>query len=67
MEKLLVDIRGLSESITVKVPTIRKWLRQENAVPHVRIGRLLRFKLPQVLDWIDSRNHTRTDHQQLST
>jgi hypothetical protein len=53
MEKALVTIQELSIIVSVKVPTLRKWQRQEDALPHLKIGRVLRFKLPDVLAWVD--------------
>jgi predicted DNA-binding transcriptional regulator AlpA len=63
MEKALVNIEELSSIISVKVPTIRKWLSHYETFPRLRIGtRLLRFKLSDVLQWIDQQSSTHTVH-----
>jgi excisionase family DNA binding protein len=47
----LVDARGLAMALCIKVPTVRMWLRASD-IPVVRIGRLVRFEVPIVMDWV---------------
>lgn len=37
----------------VQTATVREWARQ-GAIPHVRLGRTIRFSLPQLERWIDA-------------
>ena len=54
MRKRLIDIEELSEMLSVKKPTIYWWVRG-NQIPHVKLGRLVRFDIEKVEDWLQKR------------
>jgi len=47
----LVNVQQLSEIIGVKVATIYSWVSREY-IPHIKLGRLVRFDLDAVFEWI---------------
>jgi excisionase family DNA binding protein len=55
MEKLLT-IEQLSELLQVKLSTIYQWTHT-GFIPHVKLGRLVRFRESDVLEWIKKRQH----------
>jgi excisionase family DNA binding protein len=48
----LLDTERLANALSVSPATVRAWVSRLD-VPCVRIGRLVRFRLGDVLDWID--------------
>jgi excisionase family DNA binding protein len=52
-----VDAKKLAAALDVKLPTIRKWVRSTD-IPHLRIGRLVRFRLDDVITWLRNRGHS---------
>jgi excisionase family DNA binding protein len=50
MERLL-DIEKLSEMLGVKRATIYAWIYRKK-IPFIKLGRLLRFRESEILDWI---------------
>ena len=53
MDRLL-NIQEIAEILSVKVATIYGWV-SEGYIPHVKLGRLVRFDRKEVLEWV--RNH----------
>ena len=53
MEKLLT-IDELAEVLSVKKSTIYQWVHI-GLVPHIKVGRLLRFKEESIQKWLISR------------
>jgi excisionase family DNA binding protein len=51
MTKLFYNVDELAATIGVKVPTIRLWTCYGD-IPRTKMGRLVRFKLEDVLAWI---------------
>jgi len=47
----LVDVRALSEMLSVKQGTIYKWVA-EGRIPYYRLGRLVRFDPAEVMAWV---------------
>jgi excisionase family DNA binding protein len=47
----LIDIKKLSETWSVKGSTIRFWIMKKK-IPHVRIGRLVRFSQVELEKWL---------------
>jgi len=52
MEKLLTA-KQVSELLEVKVSTVYDWVYRR-MIPYVKLGRLVRFKKPEVFRWVDS-------------
>jgi len=53
MDKLLT-IDELAEVLTVKKSTIYQWVHL-GLIPHIKVGRLLRFKEESIQKWLISR------------
>lgn len=49
----LMSAEGLGERIGVHARTVRNWVL--HGCPHVRAGRKLRFREPDVLQWLEER------------
>ncbi len=52
MEKLLTA-RQVSELLEVKISTVYDWVYR-GVIPYVKLGRLIRFKKPEIFRWVDS-------------
>lgn len=53
-EKLLIDIRELSQLTGIAVGTLYHWARSEDRIPCVRLSaRCLRFRREEIIDWIN--------------
>lgn len=52
MEKLLTA-RQVSELLEVKISTVYDWVWR-GVIPCVKLGRLVRFKKPEIFRWVDS-------------
>lgn len=52
MERLLTA-KQVSELLEVKRATIYDWVWR-GVIPYVKLGRLLRFKKPEIFRWVDS-------------
>jgi len=52
VEKILLNATEVATMVGVKVPTVRKWCLSSD-IPRLNLGRLVRFKLADVLAWID--------------
>jgi excisionase family DNA binding protein len=50
----LIDIAELKRRTAVKQATLRKYVAQRK-IPFVKIGRLVRFELPEIEAWISER------------
>jgi len=48
----LVTVKELSESISIKEPTLYLWAAR-GIIPHYKIGQLVRFKLEEVEEWLE--------------
>ena len=53
MTSHLIDARELAAALRVKLPTIRAWA-QSGEMPVIRMSRLIRFDLDEVLAWARS-------------
>jgi excisionase family DNA binding protein len=54
----LLDVSQLSEVINVKKKTIYDWTHKKQ-IPHVKMGRLLRFDLDDIEKWIRRTNRSK--------
>ena len=52
MEKLLTA-KQVGELLEVKVSTVYDWVYR-GVIPYVKLGRLIRFKKPEIFRWVDS-------------
>ena len=55
MENLL-DIQELSKKLKVKPSTIYGWVH-EGYIPHIKLGRLVRFSERKVEEWLKEKEH----------
>ncbi len=55
MEKLLTP-QQIAEVLGVKTSTIYQWTHQ-GFIPHVKLGRLVRFKETAVMKWVEERSN----------
>ncbi|MCH7946475.1 MAG: helix-turn-helix domain-containing protein [candidate division Zixibacteria bacterium] len=53
--KKLLTLQEVSELLEVKPSTIYQWTHQ-GFIPHVKLGRLLRFKEADIVNWIEKRS-----------
>lgn len=49
--KEFLTVRELSEFLSIKPSTIYT-LVQENRIPHYRIGKLVRFRTSEIMNWV---------------
>lgn len=54
--KKLLDINELSELLSVKSSTIYWWCSSD-FIPHIKIGRLVRFEKDAVLEWLEKKKN----------
>lgn len=52
MNKRLININELSEYLDLSISTIYSWVSQRR-IPFVKCGRLTKFDLERINDWID--------------
>ena len=52
--KKLIDINSLALWLDVKPKTIRSWVNAK-AVPHIKVGRLVKFDQEEIEKWIEKR------------
>ena len=50
----LLTIDQLSELLQVKKSTIYQWTHEE-FIPHVKLGRLVRFREAEVMSWLEKK------------
>jgi excisionase family DNA binding protein len=53
LEKL-ATANEIACSLNVKESTVRKWVH-EGFIPHIKLGRALRFDTQDVIDWVKRR------------
>jgi len=54
MNKLLVNVKQLSESTGLSVFTLYSWINQKR-IPYVKVGRLVRFDPRKIEKWIEEK------------
>ena len=57
----LLTIQGLASRVQVAAVTVRRWIMAGQAPTHVRIGRIIRFRLRDIEDWEDERATEQAD------
>lgn len=53
-EERWIGIKELSEYLGVKEVTIRNWIKKGNDLPAHKVGRLWKFKVREIDEWINS-------------
>jgi excisionase family DNA binding protein len=63
MEQYL-DIKAVAKLTNIKMPTLRKYI-QNDRIPYVRVGRLIRFRPSQIEAWLllNERNTIKNNEQ----
>jgi len=46
-----IGIKEISKYLGIKPSTVYSWVNQR-AIPHYKIGRLVKFKLVEIEDWL---------------
>jgi excisionase family DNA binding protein len=54
MKNRLLNIQEIAEYLGVRESTIYKWTH-EGYIPHIKIGKFLRFKIRDIDKWIDKK------------
>lgn len=49
-----VSIKEAAEYLGIKVVTLRDWIKKEKSVPAHKIGKLWKFKLSELDEWVKS-------------
>ena len=52
----LIDIKTLSELLSVRPKTIYDWVHR-NEIPYYKIGHLVRFNYKEIMDWLNAKKH----------
>lgn len=66
MDRVFIDAKELAQAIGVKLPTIRRWCCYTD-IPKVPVGRLVKFRLADVLTWIENGGPAKIHHQSSTT
>jgi excisionase family DNA binding protein len=56
----LLTVRELAEYVRVNPFTVYRWVEQ-NRIPHLRVGRTLRFRLEEINEFMRERGHRKSD------
>lgn len=48
-----LSVDEIAEHLGVSKDTIRKWIRKES-IPYHKVGKLYKFKISEVDEWVDS-------------
>lgn len=62
--KSLIDINALAEKLCVKPMTIYGWIH-EGVIPHLKLGRLVRFDEDMIEEWLNNRKIKGRTHRAL--
>lgn len=54
IENKLLNVEELSRYLNVPLPTLYTWTHQRK-IPHIKMGRSLRFDRTEIEGWIESR------------
>ena len=49
-----INIDEAAEYLGVKPVTVRTWIKKKNGIPAHKIGKLWKFKLSEIEEWIKS-------------
>ena len=61
VEQGLIDVEHVSEHLGVKVNTVYSWVNQRK-IPYVKVGRLIKFDLQDINQWIADRKMAIKDY-----
>lgn len=54
LDKKLLDIESVASLMGISINTIYSWVNQRK-IPHIKVGRLLRFRPETIQKWIEER------------
>jgi excisionase family DNA binding protein len=60
MNDRLLTVRELAEYVRVNPFTVYRWVAQ-NRIPHLRVGRTVRFRLEDIDEFMRERGHKKPD------
>ena len=60
MNDRLLTVRELAEYLRVNPFTVYRWIAK-NRIPHLRVGRTLRFRLEDIDEFMRERGHKKPD------
>ena len=60
MNDRLLTVRELAEYVRVNPFTVYRWVEQ-NRIPHLRVGRTLRFRLEDIDEFMRERGHKKPE------
>ncbi|MFC1804295.1 helix-turn-helix domain-containing protein [Candidatus Omnitrophota bacterium] len=55
MQKRLIGVKEAAVYLGVEVSTVYSWVNKR-FIPHFKIGRLVKFDVARIEDWIDKRS-----------
>jgi len=56
MDKILLNINEIAQALSLRPPTIRKWVK-EKGFPRIKLGsKAVRFKLEDVQQWVQQQH-----------
>jgi len=58
MQDRLLSITEVAELLGVSVATVRWWIHDGTAPDHFKVGRRIKFRLSDVLRWLEDRRRT---------
>ena len=61
--ELLIDEEALAERIGIAPRTLQKWRYEGGGPPYFKLNSAVRYRLSEVLEWLEDRRRTSTsDH-----
>ena len=62
-ETKLLTVRELSDYLGISDETLRKYRMKKIGPKYLKLGRVVRYKLDDVLEWIDAQTKVHTEQQ----
>ncbi len=59
----LTDENGAAVILNVEPPSLRAWRRKGQGPPYLRIGRLIRYSIEDLEEWLAQRRFTSSAHE----
>ena len=56
LEDSYISLEKAAEYLNIKPVTLRKWIKQKQDLPAHQLGRLWKFKISELDDWVHSGN-----------
>ncbi len=61
LEDSYISLEKAAEYLNIKPVTLRKWIKQKQDLPAHQLGRLWKFKISELDDWVHSGNSAKCD------